>query len=656
MKTCPKCNLSYADETLNFCLEDGEWLIAEEAGEGPVTAVMPGEDATRRWSPTTSERSMSSAEYLVRGLSRNKKAAIITAVVFAVLAVGASYAIYTFRNGTDNTPRSIKIEKLTTDGKAASAAISPDGKDIVYSVDEGGAQSMWRKQVATGSSVQIIPATNGVEYAGIRFTPDGNLLTFLKRDKTSTHQYTLHQMPLLGGGQKPLIKDVDGAVSFSPDGKQFVFLRGNFPEMGQSAILIANGDGTGERTLVQRQRPETFPWTNFETPVWAPDGKSIACIIGGDSTGAGLMDVAEVKVEDGSIKPITKKGWYQIKSIAWMPDKTGLLVMGAEKSSDYFTQQISHLSYPEGEVRKITPGFDNYVGMNLSADGRSLAAVQSNRISNIWTVPNAEANRARQIRAGGGNQEGTDGVYCAPDGRIIFYSKASGADDIWIMNGDGSGVKQLTVDAGVNYDPVVTADGSYVVFNSERDGQINVWRMDLDGGNVKQLTSGKNSANISVTPDSKWIFFDSTASGSQAIWKIPIDGGEPIQVTQRITENPEVSPDGKSFVSQFRENVTAPWRYALFNIDGGEPLKVFDLPGREEGFRWSPDGRSINQEQTIKGVTNIWRYPLDGGQPKQVTDFANDQIFNFRWCGPDAKSLVLARGTVMSDVVLIRDF
>jgi Tol biopolymer transport system component len=296
--------------------------------------------------------------------------------------------------------------------------------------------------------------------------------------------------------------------------------------------------------------------------------------------------------------------------------------------------------------------------MNLAADGRSLAAVQSNRISNIWTVPNAEASRARQIRAGGGNQEGTDGVYCAPDGRVIFYSKAGGGDDIWIMNGDGSGVKQLTVDAGVNYDPVVTPDGRYIVFNSERPaGQINVWRMDLDGGNAKQLTFGTNSANnISVTPDSKWIFFDSTASGSPAIWKVPIDGGEPIQVTGRYTENPEVSPDGKSFVSQFRESVNAPWRYALFNIDGGEPLKVFDLPRRDEGFRWSHDGRSLNQEQTIKGVTNVWSYPLDGGQPMQVTNFENDQIFNYRWCGPDGKNLVLARGTVMSDVVLIRDF
>jgi Tol biopolymer transport system component len=54
-------------------------------------------------------------------------------------------------------------------------------------------------------------------------------------------------------------------------------------------------------------------------------------------------------------------------------------------------------------------------------------------------------------------------------------------------------------------------------------------------------------------------------------------------------------------------------------------------------------------------VTNIWSYPLGGGRPRQLTDFRNDQIFNFRW-SPDGKSLLTARGTVLADVVMIRDF
>jgi Tol biopolymer transport system component len=658
MKKCPKCDQTYADETLNFCLEDGEWLIGNTSDDAPATAVL-GEDATRHWPPATTSGSaaggMSSAEYLIKSVSRNKAAVGIATVVLVAILVGIGYAFYKFRNQTDNTPRSIKIEKLTTDGKAESTAISPNGKEIVFSVSDGEGRSLWREQVATLSKAQIVPPDEGVDYAGIQFTPDGDSVTFLKRDR-STSIYTLYQMSTLGGTQKKLVTDVDGPITYSPDGKQFSFIRGNHPGEGESSILIANADGSGERILAQRRRPESFPWWDFPPAAWAPDGKTIACIVGGPNTGGGLMDVAEIAVEDGSVKPITKKGWYQIKQVAWMPDKSGLLVMGAEKASDYFSNQIWYLSYPDGEPRRVTNNFDNYLGMSLAADGRSIAAVQGNRISNIWIVPNADASRAVQIKAGGTNQEGTDGLFWSRDGRIVFYSKASGGhDDIWIMNEDGSGVKQLTVDAGVNYDPVVTPDGRYIVFASERSGQPNTWRMDLDGGNVKQLTFGIGQGNHSITPDSKWVFFDSLVGGKPEIWKVSIDGGESVPVTQRYTENSEISPDGKFFASEFREGGATPWKYALFNIDGGEPIKVFDLPGLGKGFRWSPDSRSLNQELTNKGVANIWSYPLDGGQPKQVTDFKNDQIFNFRW-SHDGKSLVVARGTVMSDVVLIRDF
>src|SRR5689334_20237917 len=38
MKRCPQCNRTYADETLNFCLEDGEWLLN---GDDPATAIKP---------------------------------------------------------------------------------------------------------------------------------------------------------------------------------------------------------------------------------------------------------------------------------------------------------------------------------------------------------------------------------------------------------------------------------------------------------------------------------------------------------------------------------------------------------------------------------------------------------------------------------------
>lgn len=54
------------------------------------------------------------------------------------------------------------------------------------------------------------------------------------------------------------------------------------------------------------------------------------------------------------------------------------------------------------------------------------------------------------------------------------------------------------------------------------------------------------------------------------------------------------------------------------------------------------------------GITNLWLQPVDGGEPKQVTNFTSDVIHSFD-LSRDGKQLVLSRGTNRSDVVLFSD-
>jgi hypothetical protein len=85
---------------------------------------------------------------------------------------------------------------------------------------------------------------------------------------------------------------------------------------------------------------------------------------------------------------------------------------------------------------------------------------------------------------------------------------------------------------------------------------------------------------------------------------------------------------------------------------------VLDVPQSvtgPAGLRWTPDARALTDIDTINGVSNIWSLPLDGGPPKQLTDFKTDQIFLFDF-SRDGKQLALSRGTQTSDVILIRDF
>jgi hypothetical protein len=69
----------------------------------------------------------------------------------------------------------------------------------------------------------------------------------------------------------------------------------------------------------------------------------------------------------------------------------------------------------------------------------------------------------------------------------------------------------------------------------------------------------------------------------------------------------------------------------------------------------SPDGRALAFIDTKNGVSKIVAQPLEGGPPKQLTDFKADRIFSFAY-SRDGRQLALSRGTQSSDVVLISDF
>ena len=70
------------------------------------------------------------------------------------------------------------------------------------------------------------------------------------------------------------------------------------------------------------------------------------------------------------------------------------------------------------------------------------------------------------------------------------------------------------------------------------------------------------------------------------------------------------------------------------------------------GARWTPDGKAVAYIVNDKGVSNIWTHPIDGGQPKRLTDFTGGSIYHFTY-SMDGKRLFVARGYQIRDAVLI---
>ena len=81
----------------------------------------------------------------------------------------------------------------------------------------------------------------------------------------------------------------------------------------------------------------------------------------------------------------------------------------------------------------------------------------------------------------------------------------------------------------------------------------------------------------------------------------------------------------------------------------------FDAPTGMFGLAWSPDSKSFEYVLVRDGVGNLWEQPIKGGPAKQLTHFTSNQISDFAW-SVDGKQLVLSRGKLNSNVVLISNF
>lgn len=600
----------------------------------------------------------SSTEVILSEIKRHKKGAALMLIGLAIVIAGLAMGISRLISRKQIAPQSpeafanMKLTRLTTTGKASCAAISPDGKYVAHALGGKGQQSLWLRHIATGSDTEIVPSDQ-VDYTALIFSPDGNYIYFLRWEKVEGAMY---RVPVLGGSVKMLARDVDGGISLSPDGQRLVYMRG-YPQRDEGIVATSNADGTGEQHLVTHRQRDVFApgLSRAWGPSWSPDGEMIAYALRSDEPSASYWNVITIRVNDHSEQQVTHQQWRSVGQLGWLSDGTGLIVAASDRES-YPSQQIWHVSYPGGDVRRITNDTNDYGGISLTADSNALGTVQTQQNSNIWIAPGGDASRATQITSN--NSDGLSSISWTPDGRIVYTSRTRSLTNIWIVNKDGTGQKQLTADTRTSTGPSVSPDGRYIVFASNRTGNYCVWRMEIDGSNPKQLTSVATAQNAEITPDGQWVVYSGTETGVSTLWKLPIDGGNPIRLTDYASNRPAASPDGKQIVFRFVDEQATPkrQRFALMSVEGGQRTKVFDLPQPvEQIVHWMSDGHALTYTDLRDGISNIWASPIDGGTPKQLTNFRTDQIFGYAW-SRDGKQLAVARGSIASDVVLIGGF
>jgi Tol biopolymer transport system component len=283
----------------------------------------------------------------------------------------------------------------------------------------------------------------------------------------------------------------------------------------------------------------------------------------------------------------------------------------------------------------------------------------------LWKIA-APGSEPVQLTQDDRYPSGTFGLAQMPDESLIYTRVDAKESEIWLARPDGREARLIAGGPGSNVAPNLAPDGRSIVFSAITPAKTSViWRMDAASGASRTRLTAESSEysdyHPQFTPDGSSVIFQRqfVATDRSVLMKVPAAGGEAAlfyQDPQRGVFAPRLSPDGRYIAFSTYDVTTFEKKLVIAVLEKGTIARIereleYNLINQ---VAWSPDSRSLTILTSRGGIPNLWRQPLDGSEPRPITDFKTGRIFNFAW-GTDKKSLLIARGNTTSDLLLIRD-
>jgi serine/threonine protein kinase/Tol biopolymer transport system component len=635
--------------------ESGSQAIAQPPASGPSSSVMPSSAnmAAAMPMPPAPASGQTTSSSAVAAAKKHKLGVTVGAIAALVVLAAAGFGVYSMLHRGASTPfQNFAITQVTNSSRAVVAAISPDAKYVLTVMNDKGLNSLWLRNVATGSDTQVVPPSATIP--NVAFSPDGNYIYFRKAENAIASDFNVYRAPVLGGTPKAVVRDVDTAFSFSPDGRRMAYLRANNPETAKYRLLSANLDGSDEKVLYIA--PLQGGMARFLG--WSPDGKTIA--FPAYRPGDALGGINLLEVDTGKIKLLTFAD-KMIFEIAWASGGDGLFVIYQQKGPDFNRRQIGYVSLADGQLRPISRDTNSYATLSLSADGKTLATVQRKLVSNFYVLP-GEGSASAGISPLPSGGEHIQFFNWAADGSLL----ASDLSQLVRMDANGNNPTQLIGDPSAGILSLSQCGGTIVFPWSFHDNSnsVAIWRIQADGSHPIKLADTRFDTFPVCAANQNWVYY---WPDTKQLWRAPMDGSgksEPIPGSSvaggfLAGRGIGISPDGKTLVYVVEivnsDNATGTDKIALLDVATLSSPRFLEADPRiSKGVQFTADGKGVAYPIAENGVDNVWIQPLDGTPGRQITHFNSEQISAFHW-SPDGKNLGVLRGHTDSDVVLLQE-
>ncbi|HSJ13729.1 MAG TPA: hypothetical protein VK939_04905 [Longimicrobiales bacterium] len=520
--------------------------------------------------------------------------------VAVVLLLLVAVAFATFRNGpqlrTDagnhfaSPPRSSVAQLTAEPGVEWFPGISPDGGWFVYSAEGAAGRDIFLRSVGGQTIINLTDDTPEDDDHPV-FSPEGEHIAFwsarggggifvMGRTGEAVRRVTRF-------GYKP---------TWSPDGRQLAFVTENVElnpqNMDQRSQLWTVDVASGALRQIESV-------DDAVVPSWSPHGQRIAYYrrAAGDSAAWGIWTVDSA----GGVPVRVTRGANRDWNPVWAPDGEHLYFASDRAGSmNLWRIPIDEATGTvRGEPEPIMTPATSLAHISVSRDGRRvlyssvLVTVNVQRLP-VDPVTARPADEAAWVTSGTRRWSSPDP---APDGRrIAMYSLTQPEGHVYVINTDGSGLRQVTSDTAVDRVPRWSPDGEWIAFFSTRGGPLQLWMIRPDGSDLRQLTE----------------------AGTVAAW----------------------SPDG----SRIATGTVAPYAYVIdplrsWRQQTPDTLRLTDVAGdRFSPNDWSPDGAWLAGMDGF-GDSGIIVHDIAGGRYERLTDFGQWPV----WL-PDSRTILFVSG------------
>jgi len=188
-------------------------------------------------------------------------------------------------------------------------------------------------------------------------------------------------------------------------------------------------------------------------------------------------------------------------------------------------------------------------------------------------------------------------------GRIAFSAGTPGAEGIYIVNADGTGLRRVTTEPAADFDPTWSPDGTRIAYRHQTAGPSSseIYVIGADGSNPHDVShnEGDNADwGPAWSPDGSTIAWNMQRAGPSSPFVLGLvdpDGDHLRTIEPGVwVEYPAWSPDGRriAMMSQTPEG-TENYEVVVMNADGTGPVRLTNSPGPDGWPAWSPGGSLI---------------------------------------------------------------